>query len=86
MGDAEKIAVAVVEALEGKRKISQDTHHAHHDYIETMIIKEQKRSDSWDQIRFHLTKFSVFGVFTFFVMAIWHYVAEIIKNGGVPPQ
>ena len=86
MSEAEKIAVAVVEALESKRQINQDTHHQHHDYIETLIIKENRLAEAWDQVKMHVAKFGSLGVVTFVAWACWHYFNEILKNGGIPPQ
>ena len=85
MSEAEKIAAAVVSALESNRKLTPETHEIHHDYVDTLIIRDKKRADMYDQIKLHVVKYGALGVLGAIGIACWHYFQEMIKS-GVPPQ
>lgn len=81
MNSAKEIAAEIVTELEKSRGIDRETHHRHHDYLETLITKENKRTEVWEQIKVHLMKYGALSLVTVLFVAAWHYFKQVVNSG-----
>ena len=84
MSDAKEIATAVVEALESSRYISKPEHERHHEYIDSLIDRDTKRAQMYDQVKTHIVKFGAIGVISGLGLAVYHYIRELLHS--IPPH
>jgi fumarate reductase subunit D len=77
----EDIAAKVVKALEESRTISYETHHYHHEFIDSLIDKNNKRTELYDKLKEHVAKAGLLGVITFILWSGWHYISHLVHAG-----
>jgi len=49
--DTNDIALAIIKHLSEGNKISPETHEIHHDYIRTVIAKEERKAELWENVK-----------------------------------
>ena len=77
--DYDKLAELFVEKLDSKRNISKEKHERHHDFIETMILREKKKTETFEAVRLHVLKFGALSVMTALAIAAWQYIKAHLK-------
>jgi len=49
--DKQDIAQTVASALDDRRYIDEKTHVKHHEFMDTLILKQKNRNDMWQRIK-----------------------------------
>jgi len=80
VNESDKIAQAVVKALEESRHISREDHHEHHSYLAGKMARDQKWIEVLDQVKLHLIKYGALAVLTGAFVALWQYVKLNLHN------
>ena len=80
MDDSDKIAAAVVKALEDSRHISREEHRHHHNYLASKIARDEKWTEVLDQVKIHLMKVGSLAIITVLFVALYQYVKINLHN------
>ena len=46
-----ELALALIKEVDEERRVSPQTHESHHDYIDTLIKKEENRTKFWEAVQ-----------------------------------
>ena len=63
-----------VDNLEKARAIDSDTHEVHHKFVESCIVRNNKRIELMEKVKEHIVKYGAIALITGIGVAIWHYV------------
>ncbi len=77
--DAAKIAKLVQMRLDEQRSIDVETHHKHHEYIDTLITQaetRQARKEQWVRV---VGGWGIILTITAFAAAVWEYFKDHLK-------
>jgi len=79
----DKLAKTIVKefkaVLDDRRSVSEDTHRAHHAFLDSWISREQRKQERWEKVRTQVTGWGVLAVLSSVFTAVYHY---FFKNGG----
>lgn len=71
MSSAQEIAEAVVAALDSRRAVTEEEHARHHAYLETLIERERKREEFWQDLGKHVAKWGAISVLSAAFYGLW---------------
>lgn len=84
----ETLKKALTEVLEDRRRIDQDTHSTHHEYVSRLIERDKRRSEMWSRVRGHVIGWGIITSVTGLVYLLGDATRELLRNwlktkGGV---
>lgn len=73
------VVKAVTQALDDRGTIEKSLHRKHHDYIDVLLVREQRRAERWESIKAHVYGWGIITAITGIGALVWNYIA---KHGG----
>lgn len=67
--------------LDKRRSIDEKKHAKHHQFIDTLIEREQRAAERWEAVKTHLAKWGAVGVVSACLLGLWLYAQHKIKGG-----
>lgn len=52
----------IVEIMNNKSLLTHDEHSHHHDFIEAMIKKEERKQETWQKVKVHVLGWGAIGI------------------------
>ena len=78
MSDAKEIAVELAAILDERRKVAEDEHSEHHEFLRQLIDEHRRKREMYEDLRRHLTKWGAVGILSFIGMAVWYWLRNHI--------
>jgi hypothetical protein len=76
----EKLSIAMVNALQQARSVSDSEHYDHHLWVTQRIQREQARAKFWTAMLEHVAKWGSVSVLSCIFYAIWLYIKQEIRR------
>mgnify|MGYP000676977271 CR=1 FL=1 len=80
--DKDDIKSAISEALKDNRALDPETHKLHHNYVDELIKRRQRRDAMWDKARAQVLVWGIITILTGIGISVYNYVASLMKVSG----
>jgi len=70
--DKEDVVAAIHDALESRAKVNNELHTEHHAFIESLIKREERKSQMWQKIKTQVLGWGILGVVGAIGTAVYH--------------
>ena len=76
----EKLSLAMVNALQQSRSVSEAEHYDHHLWVSQRIERDRARTKFWQAMFEHVMKWGAVSVVSCVFYAVWLYLKHELKN------
>lgn len=77
--EIEHLAIAIAQALQQARSVSDSEHYDHHVWISSQIEREKASKAFWEKMSEHAAKWGMISVLSFAFYALWIGLRAIVK-------
>jgi hypothetical protein len=67
------------EVLSARSRINNDIHTEHHDFIQILIEREERKKERWEKVKTQVLGWGIIGMIGAMGSAVYHH---FFKNGG----
>jgi hypothetical protein len=77
---AQALESALGRVLDSRKRVDEETHRVHHEYVARCIDRDRKREKRWEQLRVHILGWGAISVIGSIIYSLGDWIKHVVIN------